>query len=132
MVSMNGKSGGGRQPYLFEVGDGELFAFAGLCDQWKNPEGKVIESCTILTTTPNTLQHDIHDRIPVIVTPDQYDLGLSPEVEDFDAVREMRLYDPGLMAALSRKRESQFRGERRRRVCGACCPGSCQKQARLF
>ena len=92
------KSGKVRQPYLFEVGNGELFAFAGLWDQWKNPEGKITESCTILTTTPNTLLHDIHDRMPVIVTPDQYGLWLNPEVEDFDAVREiLKPYDPGLM-----------------------------------
>ena len=66
--------------------------------QWKNPQREIIQSCTILTTTPNTLVADIHDRMPVIVTPDKYGLWLSPEVEDFDAVREiLRPYDPGLM-----------------------------------
>jgi putative SOS response-associated peptidase YedK len=92
------KSGKVRQPYLFEVGEGELFAFAGLWDEWKNPEGKIIESCTILTTTPNTLLTDIHDRMPVITTPDKYALWLNPEVEDFAAVREiLKPYDPSLM-----------------------------------
>jgi putative SOS response-associated peptidase YedK len=92
------KSGKVRQPYLFEVDKGELFAFAGLWDEWKNPEGKIIESCTILTTTPNTLLADIHDRMPVIVTSDKYDLWLNPEVEDFAAVREiLKPYDPSSM-----------------------------------
>jgi putative SOS response-associated peptidase YedK len=92
------KSGKVRQPYLFEVCEGELFAFAGLWDEWKNPEGKIIESCTILTTTPNTLVTDIHDRMPVIVTPEKYSLWLNPEVEDFAAVREiLQPYDPSLM-----------------------------------
>ena len=92
------KSGKVRQPYLFEVDKGELFAFAGLWDEWKNPEGKIIESCTILTTTPNTLVADIHDRMPVIVAPDKYGLWLNPEVEDFVAVREiLKPYDPSLM-----------------------------------
>ena len=92
------KSGKVRQPYLFEVGEGELFAFARLWDEWKNSEGNIIESCTILTTTPNTLLTDIHDRMPVIVTPDKYDLWLNPEIEDFDALREiLKPYDPSLM-----------------------------------
>jgi len=87
-----------RQPYMFEVGKGDLFAFAGLWDQWTNPKGEIIESCTILTTTPNQLLADVHDRMPVIVTPDKYDLWLDPEVEDFEAVREiLRPYDAAEM-----------------------------------
>ena len=65
-----------RQPYCFEVGEGELFAFAGLCDAWKNPKGETIESCTILTTTSNELVANIHARMPVIVPPEKYNLWL--------------------------------------------------------
>jgi putative SOS response-associated peptidase YedK len=87
-----------KQPYCFEVGDGELFAFAGLYDQWEGPDGQTIESCTILTTTPNDLVAEIHDRMPVIVPPDKYELWLNPEVEDFEAIREiLKPYDPKLM-----------------------------------
>jgi len=57
---------------MCEVCKGELFAFAGLWGEWKNPQGQIVESCTILTTTPNALLADIHDRMPVIVTPDKY------------------------------------------------------------
>jgi len=74
------KMGSMKQPYCFEVGEGGLFVFAGLWDQWKSPEGQIIESCTILTTTPNSLVADMHDRMPVIVPPDKYDLWLDPEV----------------------------------------------------
>ena len=50
--------------------------------------------------------------MPVIVTPDKYDLWLNPEVEDFDAVREiLKPYNPSLHAALSREPESQSRTE---------------------
>jgi putative SOS response-associated peptidase YedK len=92
------KSGKVRQPYCFEVGEGELFAFAGLWDTWKNPKGEAIESCTILTTTPNELLTDIHDRMPVIVPPDKYELWLDPDVEDFDAVKEiLKPYNANLM-----------------------------------
>jgi len=61
------KMGSVKQPYCFEVGEGEVFAFAGLWDQWRSPDGEIIESCTILTTTPNSLIAGLHDRMPVIV-----------------------------------------------------------------
>src|SRR2546429_3800940 len=65
------KIGSVKQPYCFEVGEGEVFAFAGLWDEWRSPDGEIIESCTILTTGPNVLVADLHDRMPVIVTPDK-------------------------------------------------------------
>ena len=54
----------GKQPFCFDVGDGGLFAFAGLWDRWRGPDGQAVESCTILTTTPNSLLADVHDRMP--------------------------------------------------------------------
>jgi putative SOS response-associated peptidase YedK len=87
----NGKT---RQPYCFEVNEGELFAFAGLWDRWTNPQGELIESCTILTTTPNSLLSDIHDRMPVILSPDNYDLWLDPAFRNTSSVSEMlKLFD---------------------------------------
>jgi putative SOS response-associated peptidase YedK len=91
----NGKT---KQPYCFEVNDGELFAFAGLWDRWRDPQGDVVESCTILTTTPNSLLADIHDRMPVIVSPDHYDLWLDPAFRNTTAVSEMlKPFDATLM-----------------------------------
>jgi putative SOS response-associated peptidase YedK len=43
------REGKTKQPYCFDVNDGELFAFAGLWDRWTNPQGEMVESCTILT-----------------------------------------------------------------------------------
>jgi putative SOS response-associated peptidase YedK len=92
------KMGSVKQPYCFELGEGGVFAFAGLWDQWKSPERQIIESCTILTTTPNSLVADMHDRMPVIVTPDKYDLWLDPDVNDFDAIRDiLKPYDAAQM-----------------------------------
>jgi putative SOS response-associated peptidase YedK len=71
------RSGKTKQPYCFEVGDGQVFAFAGLWDIWKDPRGEVIQTCTILTTTPNALLADIHDRMPVILNPADYDVWLN-------------------------------------------------------
>jgi putative SOS response-associated peptidase YedK len=44
-----------KQPFHFGMQDDSLFAFAGLWDRWKDPSGTVIESCSILTTSPNSL-----------------------------------------------------------------------------
>ena len=61
------RSGKHKQPFCFEVGEDAIFAFAGLWDRWRGPDGEVIDSCTILTTTPNELLADVHDRMPVIL-----------------------------------------------------------------
>ena len=92
------KMGSVKQPYCFEVGEGDVFAFAGLWDQWKSPDGQIIESCTILTTTLNNLVAEMHDLMPVIVPPDKYDVWLDPDVNDFNVIREiLRPYDANLM-----------------------------------
>jgi len=92
------RNGNAKQPYCFELTDGEVFAFAGLWDQWRNPQGEIIESCTILTTTPNPLLSDIHDRMPVILSPDNYDLWLDSGFRNTVSLAEMlRPYDAMLM-----------------------------------
>jgi len=92
------KDGKTKQPYCFEVGDGELFAFAGLWDRWKNASGSVIETCSILTTTPNAVTSEVHDRMPAILRSDNYDLWLDPAFRDTISVSEMlRPFDAGLM-----------------------------------
>jgi putative SOS response-associated peptidase YedK len=92
------RNGTTRQPYCFEVNDGELFAFAGLWDRWMSPQGELIESCTIVTTTPNSLVSDIHDRMPVILRPDDYDLWLDPTFKDEGSLSQMlKPFDAALM-----------------------------------
>lgn len=92
------KMGSVKQPYCFEVGQGDVFALAGLWDEWRAPDGELIESCTILTTTPNELVADLHNRMPVIVTPDKYDLWLDPDVTDFELIRDvLKPYDAASM-----------------------------------
>lgn len=71
-----------KQPYSIEMTDGGLFAFAGLWETWKDPAGKVIHSCTILTTEANALLKPMHHRMPVILSPDDYDLWLDPGITD--------------------------------------------------
>jgi len=92
------RTGKVKQPYCFEINDGELFAFAGLWDCWNDAEGQPLETFSILTTTPNGVTLSIHDRMPVILNPDSYDLWLDPGMKDVSAVSELwRPYDARMM-----------------------------------
>ena len=83
-----------KQPFCFEVNDDELFAFAGIWDRWRDRTGDTIETCSILTTTPNDVTRAIHDRMPVVVDPEGYDLWLDPGMSDMRVVSDMlRPYD---------------------------------------
>jgi putative SOS response-associated peptidase YedK len=83
------RNGASKQPYCFEVKDGELFAFAGLWDGWKNTEGQWIKTCSILTTIPNSLTEAVHDRMPVILDRESYDLWLDPGMQDVAVISEL-------------------------------------------
>jgi putative SOS response-associated peptidase YedK len=83
------RSGKEKQPFHFGMQDDSLFAFAGLWDQWKDPTGTVIESCSILTTTPNSLLATVHDRMPVILRQENYDLWLDPGFKDVKTLAEI-------------------------------------------
>jgi putative SOS response-associated peptidase YedK len=90
--------GKAKQPFCFEVNSGELFAFAGLWDRWRDASGKTVETCSILTTTPNTVTSAVHDRMPVILDPEGYDLWLDPGMRDAAAASELlKPYDARLM-----------------------------------
>src|SRR5512143_3331462 len=92
------RRGAGKQPFHFGMADGSLFAFAGIWDRWKSPTGDLVESCSILTTTPNALLTDIHDRMPVILRDEDYDLWLDPAFQRGDAVLELlRPFDASAM-----------------------------------
>jgi putative SOS response-associated peptidase YedK len=68
--------GGGKQPYLIQMRDGAPFSFAGLWDRWSKGEAP-IETFAIITGEPNSLVADIHDRMPVILDPADYDAWLT-------------------------------------------------------
>ena len=92
------RTGKAKQPYCFEVNEANLFAFAGLWDRWKSPDGTWIKTCSILTTTPNAVTSVVHDRMPVILDPDSYDLWLDPGMRDAAAASELlKPFDARLM-----------------------------------
>jgi putative SOS response-associated peptidase YedK len=77
-----------KQPYRFQLKNGEPFAFAGLWDRWDKGE-ETLYSCTIITTKPNNLTKEVHDRMPVILSEDAYDLWLNPNMTDIDYLKSL-------------------------------------------
>jgi putative SOS response-associated peptidase YedK len=87
-----------KQPYTFGMADGSMFAFAGLWDRWKDPNQQTVESCTILTTNANALVADVHNRMPVILRREDYDLWLDPGISDPARIADLlKPFDPRWM-----------------------------------
>lgn len=83
---------GGKQPYYIHPVDDSPMGFAGVWEQWKTPEGDILESFCILTTAANTLMEAIHDRMPVILSPADYSFWLDRNRHDPEEFRH--LYHP--------------------------------------
>jgi putative SOS response-associated peptidase YedK len=66
-----------KTPIYLRLKSGEPFAFAGLWETWQPEGGEPVLSCTIITTTPNSLVEKIHDRMPVILKPEAYEQWLA-------------------------------------------------------
>ena len=75
------RTGRAKQPFFIHLRDDRPFAFAGLWEAWEGPGHSAIESCTLLTIGPNELMRPIHDRMPVILPPESYDLWLDPAMQ---------------------------------------------------
>src|SRR5439155_13144753 len=67
-----------KTPMYIRMKSGKPFAFAGLWDRWKSPDGSELLSCTIVTGKPNEMVADIHDRMPVILTGDACEKWVDP------------------------------------------------------
>ena len=75
------RADGRKQPYFIGRRGDRPFGLAGLWERWEK-HGEPVESCTILTTDANELMRPIHERMPVILPPDQYGLWLDPRCQD--------------------------------------------------
>lgn len=71
---------GHKQPYYFRLKDENLMGFAGLWEYWEGADGRY-ESCTIITTTANEIMKPIHDRMPVIIDPENYETWIETGTE---------------------------------------------------
>ena len=83
------RDGKTKTPHLISPRNAALFGFAGLWEKWQAPDGELMESCTILTTSPNELMATIHDRMPVILKPKDFDVWLDPQVEDVGVLTQL-------------------------------------------
>ena len=72
---------GKKRPFLFRRPDQGLFAFAGLWEHWAGPDGSELETGLIITTSPNRVAAPIHDRMPAIIAPADYETWLTGETE---------------------------------------------------
>ena len=91
-----------KQPYAVAMKDRGLFAFAGLWERWTDKAaGQSLETYTILTTRPNQLIGDLalHDRMPVILNPEDYDRWLQPGDPHWLPVHLLRPFDADRMTA---------------------------------
>ena len=70
------KTATGKQPYAVGLQGGRLMAIAGLWETWRSPAGERVRSFTIITTTPNELCAELHDRMPVVLKPDVWPVWL--------------------------------------------------------
>jgi putative SOS response-associated peptidase YedK len=68
-----------KQPYFIHFADARPFAFAGLWERWQGPGRDPLDTCTIITTTPNKLVAELHDRMPAILPPAHFGEWLQPE-----------------------------------------------------
>ncbi len=88
-----------KQPYYIFLKDHQPFAFAGLWEHWTDPNsGSELQSCTILTTAPNKLMEPIHNRMPVILPPEDYADWLDPRNYQAELLQAMlRPYEAASM-----------------------------------
>ena len=82
------KTGKAMQPYFIHLKGSKPFCFAGLWERWSKGE-KPVETCTILTTDANKLMAPLHDRMPVIIAPKDYDLWLDAAVQEPERLQSL-------------------------------------------
>jgi putative SOS response-associated peptidase YedK len=85
-------SGGKKQPYFIQLADQSPMCLAGVWESWKAPDGSEIDTFAILTTSANKLVEPIHDRMPVILYPDTFNLWLNHNIHDPEQLQQ--LYQP--------------------------------------
>jgi putative SOS response-associated peptidase YedK len=95
------REGKSKQPMFVHFPDDRVFGFAGLWERWRPAEdAEPVDTCTIITTTPNKLMSDIHDRMPVILRPEDYGTWLDRDTDPQQAAKLLRPYTDGELEAV--------------------------------
>jgi putative SOS response-associated peptidase YedK len=89
-----------KTPMYIRLRDKAPFAFAGLWETWRSPDGTTVPSCTLITTEANHLVKGIHDRMPVIIPREAYERWLDPKEKDPGELKDLlKPYPPEEMEA---------------------------------
>jgi putative SOS response-associated peptidase YedK len=108
------ETGKRKQPYHLGMRDQSVFAFAGLWTRWRSKEGgEPLDTCVIITTEPNELAATVHNRMPVIIAPEDYARRLDTFAPD--ATDLLRVLSRRKDGSVSRLDTRQFAEQRRRR-----------------
>lgn len=78
-----------KVPMRIKMKNDELFAMAGLWETWKDQKGELVHTCTILTTEPNELMSNIHDRMPVILKAEEEATWLNSSIQDIAQLKHL-------------------------------------------
>jgi putative SOS response-associated peptidase YedK len=103
-----------KQPYAIALADRSLIALAGLWDTWRSPVNETIRSFTIVTTRPNELCGQLHNRMPVILPPEAWPIWLAEEPANSDELKSLLIPYRGEMTCWS---VSQRVGQRQEQRC---------------
>jgi putative SOS response-associated peptidase YedK len=82
------RPGQAKQPFLIQAADGAPLAFAGLWELWEGPDG-CLETCTIITTAANAFMAPVHDRMPVVLAADHWQVWLDPGTRDLAGLQTL-------------------------------------------
>lgn len=80
---------GPKTPHYIRLKGGGVFTFAGLWSRWRAPDGTPLLSCTIVTSEPNELVANVHDRMPAILPADRRAAWLAPDHDDPESLRPL-------------------------------------------
>lgn len=83
------KQNGHKQPHYIHDPEGAPLALAGLWEHWQSADGSELESCTILTTKPNQMMRALHNRMPVILEPADYEIWLQSDGTNQDELQHL-------------------------------------------
>ena len=83
------KTATGKQPYALALADRGIIALAGLWENWRSPAGEWVRSFAIITTTPNELCAEIHNRMPVVLRPEAWPVWLGEQPADVPQLKAL-------------------------------------------
>ena len=100
---------GPKQP--FHVTTDRPFAFAGLWERWTPPQGDALETCTIITTAASAAVRPVHDRMPVMLAPEAFDMWLAAELPAEAALTLLQPWDGPLTVRAVDRRVNAVRND---------------------